>query len=312
MNQDESKIQNLKINEIIKRVHPPDGLQDFQKAFSKTMSQPFLFNNKEKQSFQYQKDKYATEIVELMEDRQDLKGIDRLSTYNQQYWFRLLTSMQGLYPVLVQHLGLYCFNQLVTAYLVVHPSKSPSLDQLDDEFPQFILNGHHRWQNENTLLYFDMVSLDFIFSKAFVSMQKESLITSSLTAEQVGALAQEPLPFQPSFHLFKSDWNILECRRIVIRNNSNKDSGQNSNQEALPIKKETCQLAVYRKNNQLFIEELHPLAFNLIENLFQGTSLSDALGELSEKVSEAELAYLSSNIQSWFQKWSQLGWFASK
>lgn len=276
----------------------PEHLSDFQADFRSTMALPFLFQDASKQSFQYDKSSFRENIVKLMVDREDLAGIDRLCTYNQQYWFRLLSLMQSLYPTLVNQLGYFEFNQLITLYLTKYPSRYPSLDHIDDQFPQF-MREEHTW---SLTLFQEMADLDYIFSKNFTAEQKSVFNAQALSQEEVAQLAQTRLPFQPSFALFQSSWDLRQYRKDILALEDIEDTQtpQPKNQY----------LAIYRASNQFKVEDLHPIAFQLLEGLYQGHSLAQVIDTLSENLDSEQLEYLGEHIQGWFQKWTQQGWFA--
>lgn len=274
---------------------PPEGLSQFQNDFSHTMSQPFIFLNEEKQSFGYNKSEFKESIVQLMVDRDDLKGIDRLCTYNQQYWFRLLSTFHKQYPMMTYQLGHFRMNQLVTQYLHKYPSTYPSMDHLDDYFPQFIREDHP-W---NTELHQALVDYDFIYSKNFTAAQKTAFQPQQLLPEQLIQLAQTKLHFQPSFSLYSSQWNLERFRSELLA----------GSQPSIEEFKDRFHIAIYRAHNIFKHTELHPVAYKLIQGLHQGMSLELVIDQLSQTLNEEDIEYLGSHIQSWFAEWTQWGWF---
>lgn len=62
----------------------------------------------------------------------------RLGVYADMYFFRLLDALESDVPRVAQWLGEDAFRQLVTDYLLVHPSRHPSLRHAADALPGFI------------------------------------------------------------------------------------------------------------------------------------------------------------------------------
>lgn len=280
------------------QILPHPDLSLFQKNFVSIMATPFLFQDEAKQSFQYNKAEFDQSIVDLMVDRKDLKGIDRLCTYNQQYWFRLLSTMQGQYPLMVNQLGYFQFNRMISAYLSQYPSAYPSLDHLDDRLPQF-MRENHEW---NTELFHDLVNMDFIFSKNLTVAQREQFQSNRLSHQELTELADKPFPFQQGFSLFHSKWDVLDLRRRILQQKAVEDY-----LEAVPSEQ---YLAIYRSGTQFKWEVLSSTAHQLITLLLQSQPLSEALESLSLTLDEMEIEELAQEIQNWFSRWVQLGWFA--
>jgi len=70
-----------------------------------------------------------------------LSSFDRLDIYANMYFFRLLDCLKEDYPRLLEALGPARFHNLVTDYLLVHPSSHPSLRYVGTHLADF-LAGH--------------------------------------------------------------------------------------------------------------------------------------------------------------------------
>src|SRR5690606_30990815 len=100
--------------------NPPRSLALMQGQFGKSIRTPFSFSTGR---FECRKDAYPDWADEAIRARKTLTGRDRLSVYNEQYWYRLLTVLQQDYPLLSVTMGLWEFNQLATSYLDQKPSR---------------------------------------------------------------------------------------------------------------------------------------------------------------------------------------------
>lgn len=68
-------------------------------------------------------------------------AIERLDVYADMYFFRLLDALQQDYPKLTSLVGAANFHNLVTDYLLVHPSRYASIRHIGRHLPAFI-QGH--------------------------------------------------------------------------------------------------------------------------------------------------------------------------
>lgn len=65
-------------------------------------------------------------------------AIERLDVYADMYFFRLLDVLQQDYPKLVSLVGATNFHNLVTDYLLVHPSRYASVRHVGRHLPAFV------------------------------------------------------------------------------------------------------------------------------------------------------------------------------
>jgi len=68
-------------------------------------------------------------------------AIERLDVYADMYFYRLLDILQGDYPKLQTLIGDAPFHNLITDYLLSHPSTFPTVRHVGSRLPQF-LRGH--------------------------------------------------------------------------------------------------------------------------------------------------------------------------
>lgn len=274
---------------------PPQELYKMQKLFAETAMMPFLFAKE----VAFQPDKYKKEMVNEMVPIKGISGRKRILNYNQQYWFRLFTTMQEEYPLLAYLLGYQEFNHLVSDYLTQYPSHHYSLNFLSDDLPEFIQNSK-KWGDE---IYIETVALERIFIKAFDALQaKDDLSTIPLTQEDLTILSDKGLGFQPSWYLFEEHWNLVQIRKMVR---------QAEDPEKLEVKPEVQKghWSIYRKQNRLYQEDLNRVQFLLLQQLNKGVSLVAAFDQLENQLNESEMAMIENDVSLWFVRWVSLGWF---
>jgi hypothetical protein len=118
----------------------PKSLGTLQRWFSKAVSRPLLPENKTRPEG-VEDGSLASEALRIR-SANGVDGLERLSLYNRQYWFRYLNLMQPEYPCAVHAMGLDAFNAWVVRYLDAHPSDSPYLAELDRGFPAFVVKEY--------------------------------------------------------------------------------------------------------------------------------------------------------------------------
>src|SRR5262245_58775530 len=63
---------------------------------------------------------------------------ERLDVYANMYFYRLLDVLLGDYPKVLALVGQANFHNLVTDYVLAHPSENPSLRYVGERFPAFL------------------------------------------------------------------------------------------------------------------------------------------------------------------------------
>ena len=80
----------------------------------------------------------AGDLDALIASDERLSAADRLDIYANMYFFRLLDCLKEDYPRLHTALGPERFHNLITDYLIRHPSERPSLRFLGQRLPGFL------------------------------------------------------------------------------------------------------------------------------------------------------------------------------
>ena len=92
-----------------------------------------------------------------------LPAVERLDIYANMYFFRLLDALKEDYPRLLEAIGAGRFNNLITDYLLKHPSHHPSLRFLGEALPGFAadhpLSKEYPWLHDLARLEWDRVEM---------------------------------------------------------------------------------------------------------------------------------------------------------
>ncbi len=277
----------------------PESLHRLQTAFGKAMASPFRFLD-DQGTFETRNETYPEGITDLIQPRPDkgLDGAQRLSTYNQQYWFRLFSTLHKEMPLIRHLLGALDMNKLVTAYLAKYPSRSYDLRHLTRDLEQFLAEEH-----EYRLPVLQQAArLDRLFILAFDAPYRKSLSAEDL-ADMAG-LETQALTFQPHWFLFEEDWNLVAARKLA--------AAHEGDELDLELTAGKGYHAVWRNVEGVVTQELGPLQYHLLDLLADGIPLNDALTALTDVLDEQALEFLGANLQVWFAEWVAMGWICKK
>jgi hypothetical protein len=85
---------------------------------------------------------HASTLDEIVRSDEKAGAIERLEIYANMYFYRILDVMRETYPRLCALVGDDAFHNLVTDYLLTHPSRHPNLRNVGAQLPAF-LDGWH-------------------------------------------------------------------------------------------------------------------------------------------------------------------------
>jgi hypothetical protein len=115
-----------------------------------------------------------------------LPAAERLDIYANMYFFRLRDALREDYPRLFEAIGDRRFHNLITDYLLEHPSRHPSLGHLGEALPRFVaehqIGREFPWLGDLARLEWDRVEI-FVAPDA-VPLGREEL--AGLPQERAG------------------------------------------------------------------------------------------------------------------------------
>jgi hypothetical protein len=139
-------------------------------------------------------------------------AVERLDVYANMYFFRILEVLREQFPKLAAALGEAPFHDLVTGYLVAHPSANPSLRDVGRALPGFVA-GHAEAAARPFLA--DLAALEWarldVFDRADAApVSREAL--AGLPPEGFAALALTLIPaleIVPARYAVDETWRAL-------------------------------------------------------------------------------------------------------
>lgn len=237
-----------------------------------------------------------------------LASFQRIEIYNQQYWWRLLNTMQSTYSMATHMLGYQKFNDLLAIpYLKAFPSEHYSLSHLGDRFNEWMQN-HYKGENKQFLC--SAIAVDEAMHKAFFA-PIYSPVTENTAPEDAYEIAAA---LQPHITLFKLEYDLFSFRREIQQKDPDYWSSHHfpdlrhalsENGGHFPSLKrdKMYHFIVFRNlHNHVLWEEISSLEYQLLLLFRSGSSIQEAC----EWVSNQDQNFVKNavpHLQAWIQGW---------
>jgi hypothetical protein len=210
----------------------------------------------------------------LVRPHRALDSTDRLDIYADMYFHRLRDCLAEDYPVLRARLGHARFHNLVTDYLLAHPSTHFSLRELGRALPDFLAS--HALEREYPTLA-DLARLEWARVDVFDDADAAPLSREEILERGAAAAEGFRLVLVPAARLLRVDASVLPLWKQL-------DAGESAASAALP-RGESCAVRVWRKGFSIFHTSMQPDEEHCLAALAAG-SLS--LAELAEILAGAQ------------------------
>lgn len=244
-----------------------------------------------------------------------LTSLERLQIYNQQYWFRLMSSFSEDFPGLQSLLGERKFEKLAVAFLDECPSESYTLRNLGARLEAW-LGKHRQYIAGVERVALDMVKLEWADIDAFDASELPRL-AGSASGQLTGATV---FRLQPHLHLLTLAYPVDELLLKIRGLNAKHETVSNAvlefpqkpriKRSSLP-RPGKVYVAVYRSQGRVYFKRLTRDGFALLQALGEGQRLEKAI-EVALVRPGRRLDRIGPQLQEWFADWSSLGWFAQR
>lgn len=290
------------------------NLEQFQRAVFEVTSQPLAPS--ERLRPRLPDGRSVREIADgLVKPNDRMTSFERLQVYSQQYWFRILASLNEDFPGLRSLIGERKFEKLAVAYLNENPSESFTLRNLGSRLEAW-LGKHPEHIAGVERIAMDMVRLEWADIEAF-----DKLALPQITAGDIANLSGDTiLHLQPHLQLLDFAYPVDELLLRIRGRDPKNDAASNAvlkfprpvriRRSSLP-RRQKIFLAVYRLEGAVYFKRLSRDGFTLVQALGDGKPLEEAI-EVSLVHSRRSVDRLGAQVQEWFKDWSALGWFASR
>lgn len=139
-----------------------------------------------------------------------LPVVDRLDIYANMYFFRLLDCLAEDFPRVHAAVGSDRFHNLITDYLLRHPSEHPSLRHLGEHLPAFLQD--HALRSEFPYIA-DLARLDWAHVQAFDAPDSPCLTREELALLPPERAGEARLRLIPAFDLLRLEYDIVRIWR---------------------------------------------------------------------------------------------------
>jgi len=224
----------------------------------------------------------------------------RLDVYAQGYFARLHEVLLEDHPTVAWLCGEAIFSDLVTAFLVAHPSQSPTLRDLGRPFGGFLAShpvaafGRAHWPGIE-----DVARLEWAFADVFDAPDTPALARADLQRLDPEAWAPIPLEPVPALALLSFDWPVgavVSARR---------------RDEPLPDRCDAPEhLAVWREDERAVfrtLESQEAAALALVVG--GGATFGDLCEWATERTGDDDTA--AANALGWLLAWVGSGWLCA-
>ena len=235
-----------------------------------------------------------------------LRPSQRIQIYNQQYWWRLLNTLQEVFPFLTRLFGYFEFNRTVgIPYLTKYPPRHWSLSLLGDRLSDWLKEEYRADDKE---LVVQAAELDWAFSCSFTEKAIPPVTLDQLSfPENTTIIFSKQLYIQPFIHLFAYDYDLFEYRKEFLKEEP--DFWLNNEFPILDRSRSYYYVLYRTKRNDLSWKEISKAELFILKLLQSGASLEDVCNRLQEQ-SSAIYEAAEENLQPWFQEWAQRGWLS--
>jgi hypothetical protein len=235
-----------------------------------------------------------------------LRPAERIQLYNQQYWWRLLSTLQETFPLATRLFGYDDFNQrLAIPYLVKYPPNHWSLAFLGERFVSWVEEEYH--EDDRSLVH-DAIHVDWAFCHSFCVRQLEPILSTTLPKEgDPSSLLDRTIYLQEHIHLFDLKYDLFAFRVEFLE----QPPEYWLDNEFPPLKKEKDKrfyFVLFRDvRNNIAWKEIPETAFRLLQLFRQGTTIEKACEWLEEQDTRLYDEAMQ-HLHLWFQEWIVYRW----
>ena len=227
-----------------------------------------------------------------------LGALPRLELCANAYFHRIREALEREYEALAEVLGAAAFHDLATAYLLVCPSRRPSLRWVGARLPDFLTASpaaepfQRRWPWAR-----DLARLEWAMSQAFDAPDAPSLTVAALASRPPEAWETLRLAFQPATRLLRLDWPVQRMR----------EAPAGARAAAVPARSTATAVCVWRCDEVVRLRATDALEADLLDRAMRG----DPFGALCERAADfLGEAHAAARVAELLADWVQSGLLA--
>ena len=233
------------------------------------------------------------EVERVILPSRQLSGVQRMEIYQRMYWLRLVDVLGKDFPAVKELLGAADFDRVAREYLTAHPSAHFSLNVLGAGFPAFLASEAGELPHREFTA--ELARLEWTIQVVFDEEHAEPVEEDALADVPPGAWETARLRTVPALRL-------LAFRHPVNAALNSQRAGKGVAPTA-PVPQEPSHVVVYRKDDQVWRNDLSEGQFAVLGALQRGATLGEALASAAA-LPEIAFETLQSSVGSWFQEWA--------
>lgn len=280
--------------------HVPTALKDTQEWFANIITRP-IDENSQMNSEAPSGIPMSVEAKKYIVPSPTLEPDKRIQIYNQQYWWRLLSTLHDNFPLTTRLFGYTDFNQLIgIPYLQKYPPKHWSLNHLGHLLPKWVREDYH--ESDLTLIQ-EAIDADWSYVKGFFAED----LPFEVTDEQ--EMLEQTYVLQPHISLHTFTHRLMPLRDIMI--NHEPDYWVKENFPHLE-KDHLYYFVIYRNSHYNVVwSEIDEAHFLVLSQFEKQQSISEVCSWLENQESDIQSA-ANKHLHLWFQEWTVNRWLGSK
>ena len=280
------------------RSPPPEWLEGFEARFGAVIRTPL---DRASGTLRATPDAYDTELG------RDTGNPEGLAVYNRQYWFRLFSVVQAVYPLFTRLTGPWKLNELAAGFLLAHPPKHWDLDAAPVGFDAFLaatlepegVDAEGRLLPRAMLT--EALAIDAAWQRVFRAPRPDAYHPTEEDAERLPGARLIP---SPTMAIVEEHWPLLALRLALVRG---------ADKVATLGVPHPCARwwAILRRNGAMSVQALEEREATLL-GLLRTETVGTALARLEQDCPEAERATLPARTRRWLSRSVILGFWTGQ
>ncbi len=216
-----------------------------------------------------------------------LEPHERIEIYNQQYWWRLINTMQEHFPLVLALFGTTPFNeQLAIPFIRKYKPYDWNINLLGEKFPKWI---EEAYQENDKALVLNAAKIDWAYISSFLA---KDFKPSSYDLD-------EKLVHSPSLFLFEMPYDLFSFRREALKQEADYwlDNPFPTLNKGRPY-----YFIFYRNQNyDLAWQEVDEAEFRILSLFEKALSLNELCDILEDHPFQDKA---EAKLSAWIQKWT--------
>lgn len=285
----------------------PRSLKNLQEWFSSIIVRP-LGDNSVMNPISPKGSPMELESTSYISPSPTLKSHERIQIYNQQYWWRLLSTLHETFPLATRLLGYYEFNQKVGYPCVEKYCPDDwSLNHFGDKLPKWVKEDY---QGPHKLLMEGAVDVDYAYNECFFAGELKPIDLMAAAKEEGDSTAfSKKIYLQSHVFLFEFPYHFFLFREKMLE----KDPDYWVKRKLPKLSKDKQHYFVLYRNQYLNISwaEVNQYEYQLLKRFKEGDTIENVCEWLeAQDVKFVEAA--SEKLHLWFQSWTIHRWLGMK